>query len=438
MNMQARRPSVSATDRMVIDVEGMTCASCVAHVERALKAVPGVASASVNLATERAEVTGPALDRAALVQAVEGAGYAVPARPVDLEIEGMTCASCVARVERALKTVPGVTSAAVNLATERATVTGSADLAALTRAVADAGYEARYAAPAMAVSGETATKKAAEEALLKRDVLIAAALTLPVFVLEMGAHLFMWVHMAVMNTIGMQASWLIQFALTTAVLFGPGLRFFRKGLPALARLAPDMNSLVAVGTSAAYGYSLVATFAPGVLPQGTTFVYYEAAAVIVTLILLGRYLEARAKGRTSEAIKRLVGLQSKSARVVRDGATVEVPVAEVRPGDVIEVRPGERVPVDGEVTSGASWIDESMISGEPVPVEKTTGSPVTGGTVNQTGAFTFRATAVGEATMLAQIIRMVEAAHGWQTADPGAGRIRSRCGSCPLSWPSPR
>jgi heavy metal translocating P-type ATPase len=412
MNMQARQPSVSATDRMVIDVEGMTCASCVAHVERALKAVPGVASASVNLATERAEVTGPALDRAALVQAVEGAGYAVPARPVDLEIEGMTCASCVARVERALKTVPGVTSAAVNLATERATVTGSADLAALTRAVADAGYEARPAAPAMAVSDETATKKAAEEALLKRDVLIAAALTLPVFVLEMGAHLFMWVHMAVMNTIGMQASWLIQFALTTAVLFGPGLRFFRKGLPALARLAPDMNSLVAVGTLAAYGYSLVATFAPGVLPQGTTFVYYEAAAVIVTLILLGRYLEARAKGRTSEAIKRLVGLQSKTARVVRDGATVEVPVAEVRPGDVVEVRPGERVPVDGEVTSGASWIDESMISGEPVPVEKTAGSAVTGGTVNQTGAFSFRATAVGEATMLAQIIRMVEAAQG--------------------------
>jgi copper ion binding protein len=256
MNMQAKQPSVPGTDRMVIEVEGMTCASCVAHVERALKAVPGVETASVNLATERAEVTGPALDRAALVQAVESAGYDVPTRPIDLAIEGMTCASCVARVERALKSVPGVTSAAVNLATERATVTGSADLAALTRAVAEAGYEARPAAPAIAVSDETAAKKAAEEALLKRDVLIAAALTLPVFVLEMGSHLFMWVHMAVMNTIGMQASWLIQFALTTAVLFGPGLRFFRKGLPALARLAPDMNSLVAVGTSAAYGYSL--------------------------------------------------------------------------------------------------------------------------------------------------------------------------------------
>jgi heavy metal translocating P-type ATPase len=397
---------------MMIDVEGMTCASCVAHVERALKAVPGVETASVNLATERAEITGAALDRATLVQAVEDAGYEVPARPVDITIEGMTCASCVARVERALLSVPGVTSATVNLATERATVTGSADLAALTRAVADAGYEARTAASATAIADETAAKKAAEEAMLKRDVLIAAALSLPVFVLEMGAHLFAWVHMAVMNTIGMQNSWYLQFALTSAVLFGPGLRFFRKGLPALARLTPDMNSLVAVGTSAAYGYSLVATFAPGVLPAGTTFVYYEAAAVIVTLILLGRYLEARAKGRTSEAIKRLVGLQAKTARVVRIGVATELPVAEVRPGDLVEVRPGERVPVDGQVTSGASWIDESMISGEPLPVEKTAGSPVTGGTINQTGAFTFRATAVGEATMLAQIIRMVEAAQG--------------------------
>lgn len=412
MNMLAKQPSLPGTDRMMIDVEGMTCASCVAHVERALKAVPGVETASVNLATERAEVSGAALDRAALVQAVEDAGYNVPTRPFDLAIEGMTCASCVARVERALLSVAGVASATVNLATERATVTGSIDLAALIRAVADAGYEARTAASATAIADETAAKKAAEEAMLKRDVLIAAALSLPVFVLEMGAHLFAWVHMAVMNTIGMQNSWYLQFALTSAVLFGPGLRFFRKGLPALARLTPDMNSLVAVGTSAAYGYSLVATFAPGVLPAGTTFVYYEAAAVIVTLILLGRYLEARAKGRTSEAIKRLVGLQAKTARVVRSGVATELPVAEVRPGDLVEVRPGERVPVDGDVTTGASWIDESMISGEPLPVEKTSGSPVTGGTINQTGAFTFRATAVGEATMLAQIIRMVEAAQG--------------------------
>lgn len=412
MNIQVPQNATADLGRIVIDVEGMTCASCVGRVERALQAVSGVKTAAVNLATERAEIIGPDLDRSALVKAIEDAGYDVPTRPIDIVIEGMTCASCVARVERALKTVPGVTAANVNLATERATVTGTADLVSLIGAIADAGYEARAAAETAIMSEESAAKKTAEEAALRRDVLFAAALTLPVFVLEMGSHLFMWVHMAVMNSIGMQNSWYIQFALTTVVLLGPGLRFYRKGFPALARLAPDMNSLVAVGTLAAFGYSLVATFAPGILPPGTQNVYYEAAAVIVTLILLGRLLEARAKGRTSEAIKRLVGLQAKTARVLRNGGLVEVPVAEVRPGDVVEVRPGERVPVDGEVTTGASWIDESMISGEPVPVEKALGSTVTGGTVNQTGAFSFRATAVGEATMLAQIIRMVEAAQG--------------------------
>ena len=412
MNIQAPQHATADLGRIVIDVEGMTCASCVGRVERALQAVPGVKTAAVNLATERAEIIGPDLDRSALVKAIEDAGYDVPTRPVDIVIEGMTCASCVARVERALKTVPGVTAANVNLATERATVTGTADLASLIGVIADAGYEARAAAETAIMSEESAARKTGEEAALRRDVLFAAALTLPVFVLEMGSHLFMWVHMAVMNSIGMQNNWYIQFALTTVVLLGPGLRFYRKGFPALARLAPDMNSLVAVGTLAAFGYSLVATFAPGILPPGTQNVYYEAAAVIVTLILLGRLLEARAKGRTSEAIKRLVGLQAKTARVLRNGGLVEVPVAEVRPGDVVEVRPGELVPVDGEVTTGASWIDESMISGEPVPVEKAQGSTVTGGTVNQTGAFSFRATAVGEATMLAQIIRMVEAAQG--------------------------
>ena len=412
MNIQVPQNAMADLGRIVIDVEGMTCASCVGRVERALQAVPGVKTAAVNLATERAEIIGPDLDRSALVKAIEDAGYDVPSRPIDIVIGGMTCASCVARVERALKTVPGVTAANVNLATERATVTGTADLASLIGVIADAGYEARAATETAIMSEESAAKKTAEEAALRRDVLFAAALTLPVFVLEMGSHLFMWVHMAVMNSIGMQNSWYIQFALTTVVLLGPGLRFYRNWFPALARLAPDMNSLVAVGTLAAFGYSLVATFAPGILPPGTQNVYFEAAAVIVTLILLGRLLEARAKGRTSEAIKRLVGLQAKTARVLRNGGLVEVPVAEVRPGDVVEVRPGERVPVDGEVTTGASWIDESMISGEPVPVEKAPGSTVTGGTVNQTGAFSFRATAVGEATMLAQIIRMVEAAQG--------------------------
>ena len=204
----------------------------------------------------------------------------------------------------------------------------------------------------------------------------------------------------------------MQFALTTLVLLVPGRRFYLTGLPALFRLAPDMNSLVAVGTAAAYGYSVVATFRPDWLPAGTVNVYFEAAAVIVALILLGRFLEAGAKGRTSEAIQRLVGLQPSVAHVVRDGQTVEMPITAVLAGDLLEVRPGERVPVDGTVTEGESWVDESMITGEPVPVEKTVGSAVVGGTVNQQGALVIQATAVGSQTVLAQIIRLVEQAQG--------------------------
>src|SRR5690606_18742707 len=199
-------------------------------------------------------------------------------------------------------------------------------------------------------------------------------------------------------------SWILQFILTTLVLVFPGRRFYVHGFPALLRGAPDMNSLVAVGTLAAYGYSTVATFIPGVLPAGTVNVYFEAAAVIVALILLGRYLEARAKGRTSEAITRLVGLQPRVARVSRNGQIIEVPIHDVISGDLVEVRPGERVPIDGEVVEGQSFVDESMITGEPIPVEKSMGSDVVGGTVNQTGAFTLRATAVGGQTVLAQII----------------------------------
>ena len=396
-----------------LPVDGMTCASCVVRVEHALTAVPGVTSATVNLATERAEVLSAApIDRAALVAAVDRVGYTVPSQTVDIAIEGMTCASCVARVERALTAAPGVVSANVNLATERATVTGTADAALLQNAVETVGYGARLVQASAAGDAEGAARKQAEEALLRRDLMISAALSLPVFALEMGSHLFAPIHHLIMTTIGMQTSWVLQFVLTSLVLLGPGRRFYLKGYPALWRLAPDMNSLVAVGTTAAFAYSVVATFLPGLLPPGTVNVYYEAAAVIVTLILLGRFLEARAKGRTSQAISRLVGLQPRMARVHRGDTVVEVPIAEVRTSDLLDLRPGERVPVDGEVTAGDSWIDESMITGEPAPVAKAAGAAVTGGTVNQTGALTFRATAVGEATMLAQIIRMVEAAQG--------------------------
>ncbi|HHK2464993.1 TPA: heavy metal translocating P-type ATPase [Pseudomonas aeruginosa] len=396
-----------------LPIEGMTCASCVGRVEAALAKVEGVASVSVNLATERADIRlNRPVDRMALIQAIEKVGYDVPQGTIELAIGGMTCASCVGRVEKALKAVPGVTEAVVNLATERATVRGVASVQDLIAAVDKVGYEASPVDTGMQADEEAAEKKDAERAELKRDLTLAAVLALPVFVLEMGSHMIPGMHEWVASTIGIQQSWYLQFVLTLLVLAIPGWRFYEKGFPALFRLGPDMNSLVAVGTAAAFGYSMVATFAPSLLPAGTVNVYYEAAAVIVALILLGRFLEARAKGRTSEAIKRLIGLQAKEAHVLRDGRIVDIPINDVAQGDIVEVRPGERVPVDGEVTEGRSFVDESMITGEPIPVEKAEGSTVVGGTVNQKGALTLRATAVGGQTMLAQIIRMVEQAQG--------------------------
>ncbi|TGV07676.1 copper-translocating P-type ATPase [Alcaligenaceae bacterium 429] len=409
---RSKQDSAPATT-ISLPIEGMSCASCVGRVEAALSKVEGVSTVSVNLATERADIqVSGQIDRQALVQAVEKSGYTVPAGSVELSVEGMTCASCVGRVERALKAVPGVNEAVVNLATERATIRGVASTDDLIAAVAKAGYDAKLIDTSLQNDDENAEKKDAERAALKRDLMLATVLALPVFVLEMGSHLIPGMHEWVARTIGIQESWYLQFVLTALVLLIPGRRFYTKGFPALFRLAPDMNSLVAVGTAAAFAYSVVATFMPSVLPAGTVNVYYEAAAVIVALILLGRYLEARAKGRTSEAIKRLVGLQAKVAHVLRDGNMVDIPIAEVVTGDLVEVRPGERIPVDGEVTQGNSYVDESMITGEPIPVEKAAGSTVVGGTVNQTGAFSLRATAVGGQTMLAQIIRLVEQAQG--------------------------
>ncbi len=410
-------PTMSQVTRLSLPVEGMTCASCVGRVERALKAVPGVDSASVNLATERADLTfSGAADPQAAVHAIENAGYTVREETTELAIEEMTCASCVGRVEKALNQLPGVLEANVNLATERARVRHLAGVVSITdleAAVEKAGYRPRRLSTATASTEDQDTERREHEARgLRRSLLIAAILTLPVFILEMGSHLIPTMHHWVLGVLGEQTSWYLQFVLTTLVLFGPGLRFFRKGIPALLRGAPDMNSLVSVGTVAAYGYSVVTTFIPEVLPQGTANVYYEAAAVIVTLILLGRTLEARAKGRTSQAIKRLVGLQAKTARVERNGETVEIPLDQVALGDIVLVRPGEKVPVDGEVVEGTSYVDESMITGEPVPVQKGVGADVVGGTINKTGAFNFRVTKIGANTVLAQIIRLVEEAQG--------------------------
>ncbi|EEE43532.1 heavy metal translocating P-type ATPase [Roseibium alexandrii] len=396
-----------------LPIKGMHCASCVGRVEQALKGVPGVADANVNLATERAQVRfDGAVETQSLITTIEGLGYAVPKQTSHLAIDGMTCAGCVRRVEQALLSVPGVSEASVNLATERAAVTGNADIPTLIAAVAETGKSAHPIGQDDHPAQDTASKRDDETRHLKNRVIIAGLLTLPVFILEMGSHLVPGMHHFIAQTIGIQASWLLQFALTSAVLFGPGRSFYRQGIPALMKGAPDMNSLVAVGTMAAYLFSVVATFVPALLPDGTVNVYYEAAAVIVTLILIGRWMEARAKGRTSEAIQRLVKLAPKTARVRRDGKTVEVEVSSVAAGEIIEVRPGERLPVDGEVIEGATFVDESMITGEPVPVSKEPGATVIGGTVNQTGSLVFRVTAVGTDTMLAQIIRLVEEAQG--------------------------
>ena len=398
-----------------IPILGMTCASCVGRVERAIAAAPGVASAKVNLATQRAHVRlGAGGSATAVAEAIRRAGYEPLEREVELSVEGMTCASCVGRVERALAAQPGVLGAQVNLATERARVRvleGGADVATLVRAVASAGYAAR---PVEAATPEASDReqaaRAAEILELRRAVLVAALATAPLFLVEMARHFVPGAHHWLVATIGEQPWRVASFTLAALVLFGPGLRFFRKGIPNLIRRTPDMNSLVVLGASAAFAFSAVATFIPRLLPASANQVYYEAAAVIVTLILLGRLFEAQAKGRTSEAIRRLMTLQAKRARVLRDGQLAEVPIADVAAGDVVDVRPGERVPVDGELIEGASFVDESMISGEPVPVEKGPGAEVIGGTVNTTGAFRFRATRVGAETLLAQIVRMVEAA----------------------------
>jgi Cu+-exporting ATPase len=369
---------------------------------------------SVNLAAESAMFSHDTPDHLAeVVQILNEMGYPARRERVVLGIGKMSCASCMGRVERALLAAPGVTRVAVNLAAETATVDyldGVTSPTRIAEASTDAGYPAH---PRDATQTKRQSDRKAQEARhLGGQTALAAALALPVFLLEMGGHVFPAVHHLIGTTIGHGTSWLIQFLLTTLVLAGPGRPFFAIGLPALMKRAPDMNSLVALGTGAAWGYSVVALFAPGLLPADTRAVYFEAAAVIVVLILLGRWLEARAKGRTGAAIEALLGLQSDTARVQRGKGTEEIAVEALLPGDIVQVRPGERIATDGEVVEGTSPVDESMMSGEPMPVFKAPGDTVTGGTVNGSGALAFRVTHVGAETTLARIIKMVEEAQG--------------------------
>ncbi len=339
-------------------------------------------------------------------------------------VRGMTCASCVAHVETAVRDVTGVASVSVNLPLERADVEADPSLAeAIVAAIADEGYEARLVttgASAISERARQAAAHAADQAGLGRAALTAAFLMLPVMVLEMGAHLFPAFHHWQAETLGTAPRW-VAFALTTAVVLGPGLRFFRIGLPALWRGRPEMNALVALGAGAAYLHSAVATIAPGLFGAAAAHVYFESAAAIITLILLGRWIEAKSKGRTGAAINELMALQPATATRLRDGEPVETPIAEIMVGDLLRVLPGAGLPVDGEVIEGMSHVDEAMLTGEAVPVAKTPGALVHGGSVNGTGALTIRATRVGDETFLAGIIRLVEEAQGAKL--PIQGRI---------------
>lgn len=328
---------------------------------------------------------------------------------IELAVEGMSCASCVGRVEAIIMAVPGVSSATVNLATERASVHGNAGVQALIAAIGCAGYAARPVDRRTVGAEGGTTRPDTQRSALARDLSAALLLALPVVAVEMGLHLVPTLHELVMQTIGMQPIWHVQFLFATLVILGPGARFHGKGLKALARLAPDMESLISVGSLAAYLYSIIATFVPRLLPAGAVNVYYEAATAIIAFALLGRFIEARARSRTSEAIGRLAALRPRTAHI-RRGGPIDVAVADVIPGDVVDVRPGEHIPVDGVVIAGQSWVDESMISGEATPVAKAAGSLVIGGTVNQRGVLALRATAVGSDTVLSQIVRLVEEA----------------------------
>jgi Cu+-exporting ATPase len=396
MNTKTRK-----TQKTQIHITGMTCATCAVTVTKALAATEGVARANVNIASEEAsiEYDPGKIDLAKIKDTITEAGYGVAVKKSIFPVRGMTCASCVARVEEALKSVPGVVSAAVNLASEKAAVEylDNVTTADLRRAVGDVGYELGEEAETL----EDVTTASRRETLgVRNRFFLAIVLGAVIMVLSFlpdftGKPYLLW-------------------TLATPVQFWAGWRFYRGFWAALRHRTADMNTLIAVGTSAAYFYSVVAVLFPSVLTIGgtTPHLYFDTSTMIVALILLGRFLEARAKGQTSAAIKRLIGLQPKTALVVRDGKESEINVEEVQLGDLILVRPGERIPVDGVIRQGSPAVDESMVTGESLPVEKKEGDEVIGATINKTGSFKFEATRIGRDTTLARIVRLVEEAQG--------------------------
>ena len=394
-------PNSKKTEKAHIHITGMTCTTCAATIEKGLAATLGVEQANVNFASEKAsiEYDPTKVSLAKIKNTISQLGYGTATKKSIFPVNGMTCASCVARVEQALSSVPGVISANVNLASEKATVdyVGGTEIADLRRAVKEAGYELGSEAETL----EDVTTAAKREIRnIRNRLILAAALGLFIMILGFGPTF--------------AGKPYLLWALATPVQFWAGLRFYRGAWGALRHRTADMNTLIAVGTSAAYLYSMVAVLFPSLFATGRLepHLYFDTSAMIIALILLGRFLEARARGQTSEAIKKLIGMQPKTALVIRDGKEVEIPVDDVQVGDLVLVRPGERVPVDGVVRHGYSSVDESMITGESIPVEKKVGDEVIGATINKTGGFQFEATKIGKNTTLAQIIRMVEEAQG--------------------------
>ena len=393
-------------ERLTIPVTGMTCAACVSHVTHALQEVPGVADVTVNLASEKATLAlnngigNGNIPLPALAHALQDAGYGVATQKTALAVGGMTCAACVSHIERALADVPGVVSAAVNLATERAAVEhipGIAAIADMRRAIEDAGYSLIGALDAH--DEDPATPR--DLRILRRKLiasLAVAALTMALMFIPAARTLLPF---------GLDYILLI---LATPVQFWAGKQFYIGAWGALKRRSSNMNTLIAVGTSVAYLYSAAATLfaATPFFAAAGAATFFDTSTAIIALVLLGKYLEARAKRRASRAIAALMGLQPKTARAIRNGSETEVPIDDLLVGDEIIVRPGERIAVDGEILRGYSAVDESMLTGESAPVEKSPGSPVYGATINSTGSFAFTAQKVGRDTMLAQIVRLVE------------------------------
>jgi len=401
--------------RIDLPVTGMSCASCAAHIQEGLSALDGVQSASVNFAAEKATVL---YDKSkvtvdSFVNVVKDLGYGVSVSKIILPIKGMSCASCVETVQRTLNSLDGVITASVNFATEQAAIeyfSSQVGVRDFKKAIKDAGYDIVEPEKGEDVVEKEQREREAAYRVLRTKVITGGLLTVPLLVL------MQWDHIGLSRLVPLshQANFLLQFIIETPIQFWIGWQFYTGAFSAARHRTTNMNTLIAVGTSSAYIYSVVATFFPSVfeIKGYSAGVYYDTAATIVVLILLGRLFEARAKGQTSEAIKKLMGLQAKTARVARDGGEVDIPIEEVEIGDIVVVRPGEKVPVDGVIKEGYSSLDESMVTGESMPVEKGAGDSVIGATINKTGTFRFEATKVGRDTMLAHIIDMVQTAQG--------------------------